>query len=304
MKLKTATCDARELPQGKSAPSVIHLLPNGTFKGRDGRSWTLDDPARLIAQHKARKIDLPIDYEHQGEDSSRAQNGPVPAAGWITALEARSDGIWGHVKWTKTAANMIQEREYRFISPTFKYASATRKIMALTSAGLVHNPNLHLTALAREETAMTGDPASLSDFATALGLPENAERFEILAAINSQAEPDPAKYVPIEAVKDLMKDRTSKIAIARESDVETIVNDALDKGYITPGMIDWATALCRQAPESFAEFTSSSVPAYSHLFKSPMAGRSLPEGKSRSYDEAELAICAQLDLEPGTLLKS
>lgn len=72
--------------------------------------------------------------------------------------------------------------------------------------------------------------------------------------------------MPIEAVRDLMNDRGSKVAMARESDVEAMVTDALDNGFITPGMRDWATALCRQDPDSFAQFTKSATPAYAYLF--------------------------------------
>ena len=155
MAFEVATCEARELPQGKSAPTVIHLLPPGAFRGRDGRSWKLDNPHHLIAWFRSLKIDLAIDYEHQADDPGRKKTGPVPAAGWITELEVRPDGIRGHVKWTDTAAKLIREREYRFISPTFKYAPVTGKVMFLKGASLVHEPNLHLTALAREKPTMS-----------------------------------------------------------------------------------------------------------------------------------------------------
>ncbi len=303
MTFKVATCEARELPRGKAAPSAIHLLPLGAFRGRDGRSWTLDNPQHLIDRFHSRKIDLRIDYEHQADDPGRRQTGPVPAAGWITELEVRPDGIWGHVKWTDTAARLIREREYRFISPTFKYAPVTGKVVFLKGASLVHEPNLHLTAPAREEPTMPPE-TDLSDIVSALGLPSGSGRDAILTAINSQSTPDPARYVPIGAVRDLMNDRGSKVAMARESDIEAMVSDAIDNGFITPGMRDSATALCRQDPDSFVEFTTSAPPAYAHLFKPAIGGLPATDLKSRAFDEAELAICAQLDIEPGTLLES
>ena len=143
----------------------------------------------------------------------------------------------------------------------------------------------------------------LSDNASALGLPSSADRDTILTAINSQSTPDPAKYVPIEAVRDLMSDRESKVAPARESDIEAMVSNALDNGLITPGMRDWATALCRQDPDSFTQFAKSAAPAYAHLIKPTVSGSPASDPKSRAYDQAELAICAQLDIEPGTLVE-
>ena len=141
----------------------------------------------------------------------------------------------------------------------------------------------------------------LSDIASALGLPSGADCAAILTEINSQITPDPAKYVPIEAVRDLMNDRGSKVAMARESDVEAMVSDALDSGFITPGMRDWAMALCRQDPDSFVQFTESAAPAYAHLLKPTVGGSPAIAPKSPTYDEAELAICAQLNIEPVNL---
>lgn len=299
----TATCDAQLVPDEGKAPKVIHLLPLGLVQGRDGRSWVLSNPQELVARFQENKIDLAIDYEHQANEPQRAASGPIPAAGWIKQLELRDDGIWGHVSWTKTAANMIEAKEYRYISPVFKYHDATKDIVALKGAGLVHTPNLHLTALAREETTMNTDQPELSKIAAALGLKGDSSVDSIVSAINSMATPDPARFVPIEAVKDLMADRSSKVAAMRESDVEITVQKAMDEGYITPGMRDWATALCRQNPESFQKFTTSSAPVYAHLFEKRDWGK--PENTSTGKaSEAELAICNQLDIDPENLLNT
>ena len=99
-------------------------------------------------------IDLPVDYEHQNDVPEARLHGPVPAAGWIKELKADAAGLWGRVEWTATAAEMIGRKEYRFLSPTFLYHPKTRQIVKLKGAGLVHNPNLHLTALASQDTAM------------------------------------------------------------------------------------------------------------------------------------------------------
>lgn len=307
MTLETVSCEALELPKpeasGKAAPSAVHLMPLGAFRARDGRDWTLFRPERVIARFKAAKIDLPIDYEHQSNEAARAKiTGPIPAAGWITDLELRPDGIWGQVKWTDTAARLIRDREYRFISPTFAFNTATKEVEQLKGAGLVHTPALHLTALAREEPTMTPETV-LAQISEALGLPVETDVADVLSAVKKLATPDPAKYVPIEAVKDLLKDRGERAEMARESDVEATVAKALDGGYITPGMRDWATDLCRSDPQSFADFMRSTAPAYASLFTSPFDGKTIATDRPRSFDEAELAICSQLGIEPGTLVK-
>ena len=82
--------------QAGDAPDWMQLFPTGTFSGRDGRGPYTCDPVSVVAQTRAHNgpLDIPVDYDHQLEFS--AVNGqPAPAAGWITALEARAG-------WLKT----------------------------------------------------------------------------------------------------------------------------------------------------------------------------------------------------------
>jgi phage I-like protein len=66
---------------------------------------------------------------------------------------------WGRAEWTATAREMIANREYRYLSPSFLFHAATGAIVRLKGAGLVHNPNLHLAALASQDTEMDTDDA-------------------------------------------------------------------------------------------------------------------------------------------------
>lgn len=47
-----------------------------------------------------------IDYDHQ-TDIGVPKGGTAPAAGWITAFQAREDGIWARVEWTGKARAAI-----------------------------------------------------------------------------------------------------------------------------------------------------------------------------------------------------
>jgi phage I-like protein len=159
------------LPTQADAPEWVHLIPAGSFAGRDGRGpFTLDADA-VIAAFTADAMPLPLDYEHQS--SNAPQNGqPAPAAGWITALEARDDGVWGRVEWTERGQGYVQAREYRFISPFFAYvpeADANDKepkggrVIRLFNAALTNTPNLHLTALNRREDQDSEDRRQKTD---------------------------------------------------------------------------------------------------------------------------------------------
>ena len=96
---------------------------------------------------------------------------------------------------------------------------------------------------------------------------------------------------------ELLRDRNARIATLSEEAATTKVEVALRKGYITPAMRGWATALCAQDPDSFDAFIAKSTPAYAHLTKpSHMTGA--PPGKTatgrRDDNDAAAAICAQL----------
>jgi phage I-like protein len=127
------------------APTEIHLIPAGQFTGRDGRGPYLLDTNAVVADFASLGMPLAIDYEHQSVHA--ADNGqPAPAAGWIKAIDARADGLWGSVEWTDKASAMIAAREYRYLSPVFEH-DAEGKVLALVGAGLTNHPNLHLTAI-------------------------------------------------------------------------------------------------------------------------------------------------------------
>jgi len=131
-------------------PADVQLLPLGTFAGRDGRGpYQIPDPDALVAfsQAVAGARDLPIDYGHEME----LQFHDARAAGWITQLEVRPDGIYGRVEWTQKGAQAVREREYRYLSPVF-YHAPDGTVLYLARVALTNNPNLDLKALNSRST--------------------------------------------------------------------------------------------------------------------------------------------------------
>ncbi|WP_259304674.1 phage protease [Thermomonas sp. S9] len=203
-------------PQGGavSPPEWVHLIPAGVFSGRDGRGpYTLDAAAVLeaFARHGA---DLPIDYEHQSLTATD-KAGPVPAAGWITALDMREDGLWARVTWTPQAAALLAAREYRYLSPVFMHRQ-DGAIVELVGAGLTHTPNLHLRAAAARQLEAHAVDELLERLIYMLNLPVTATADEVAAELQKlidrltaaeaaaqaaqsaqPAAPDPAQWVPM-----------------------------------------------------------------------------------------------------------
>lgn len=315
--LSLATCDV-PLPPG-SAPEWVQLLPGrGAVKGRDGREWELVDPGAVVLAFQSNGADLPIDYEHQNDNPLAKLNGPVPAAGWIKEMRADDGGVWGRVEWTATAAEMIARKEYRYLSPVLVYHPQTRQIVKLNGAGLVHTPNLYLTALASQETSMIpdksapkpgeGESMDLAAFAKMiadlLGLPPETPVDTLFAKLKEKmgSDPDPAKYVPVATVQAMLAERNLSLATASEERASLKVAEALRTGHISPALKDWATALCRSDEASFDRFLESTAPQFGHLFK-PTHAVGTPPRSQRAADQSELAaaICSQLGLKPGAL---
>ena len=299
--LTTSLCNGAPLT-GQRAPDLVHLLPMGQIKGRDGRRWTLEDAKAVVSASMSEGVDLVIDYEHQVDDPKRRTTGPVPAAGWLRDLMVKPDGIWGRVVWTQKARNMIEAREYRYLSPVITHYRDGR-IVRLKGASLVHRPNLELTALSSQEDTMSDTPSDLGRIATALNLSGEADADQIIEAINTLSdpqEPDPAKYIPVEAVKDILSDRRTLQSELSESKIDSMVNDAMQNGYISPGMRDWAVSLCSRDPDAFEDFISSTPPAFAHLSREIVPSVK-PSGQVAAKGGLAESICAQLGLGPDAL---
>lgn len=238
-------------------------------------------------------------------------------------MRADDGGVWGRVDWTATAAELIGRKEYRYISPVLLYHPATRQIVKLKGAGLVHTPNLYLKALASQETEMipdkttpkpgegeTMDAAAFNQaIAKMLGLPPETPPDALFAKLKEKIEglrnadnPDPAKFVPVATVQAMLAERNLSIATASEERADQKVADALRLGLIPPAMKDWATALCRSNEASFDSFIASTGPAFSSLLQPSHVAARLPQSRQdRAGAEIADAICSQLGLKPGAL---
>ena len=125
-----------------------------------------------------------IDYDHQTQfvpQTGRA----APAAGWIKRLFARAGAVWGEVQWTDRGRAAVESGEYRFISPTFLYEKASRKVTRITGAGLVNSPAFFMEAIASAQTME--DSMNLEKLRKALGLAKDATEEQILAAASAAA---------------------------------------------------------------------------------------------------------------------
>lgn len=168
------------MPAG--VPEWVHLAPAGTFSGVDGRGpFRIEDTAAFIVDSmKAGK--LPIDENH-ATDLAAGNGGPSPARGWIVAMEARSDGIWGQVEWTGSGRSLVEDKAYRGISPVLLTAKDGGRVLRILRAALTNDPNLNLTSLHSRSNSMD----LLAKLRQALGLQSDAAEDAVLTSVSAHA---------------------------------------------------------------------------------------------------------------------
>ena len=219
----------------ESTTSWVHALSIGSFKHP---LWgTLDfsaDRIRRFAQgvkDNVLGIDPAIDFQHTSDE----------AAGWVKDAEARSDGLWLFVEWTKNAVEKIRNKEFRYFSADFLDEwvdpSGKKHTDVLRGGGLTNRPFLkNLVPVNLSELFSNGTQKGKEDesmklteqLREALGLSEDSTEQDALDAIGalntkleeaSKSKEDPPKEIPVELsenpiVKGLL-DEVAELRTAR-----------------------------------------------------------------------------------------
>jgi phage I-like protein len=234
-------------------PEWIQLTPRGPVTARDGRPFSFD-PEKLAAASAREGLRLPIDFAH--ESDYVALLGAKPARGWITALEARPEGLFGRVEWLPDAVAALTAKSYRYISPTFWLEGDKRTARLMKGAALVTSPALGMPALAASTpTSTPPGERPMKNLLAKLGLTENATEDEALAKLSALTTPDPAAYAPmaqLSAANAALADAQKKLA-----DIEAAAETAKCQALIDQGVSDG-----RIAPAARAQFLAMAQASY------------------------------------------
>ncbi len=193
---------------GRPDASWLQAFPVGEYSHEVyGKIKMTVERARNMASNiirKVRGIDLAIDYGH---------NSGGEAAGWVTSAEARQDGLWLFVEWTKEAANKIREGEYRYFSPEYMdvwtHPQTQEKFKdVLVGGGLTNRPFLkNIMPVNLSEIEGHQDPQAhehegggmeelLEKLRKALKLSDDTDEDAVLEALGTALQPDPKEPDP------------------------------------------------------------------------------------------------------------
>ena len=328
---------------GSGAPDTITLVPDGTFRAIDGRpqhldGWHLDGEiaADLLTRVQARQTRLVINYEHP-----EPKGQPLPAAGWVERSAIRyapGVGLTAPVTWTKRAKEMIEAQEYAYLSPVIAYDPKSGAVRDLIYAGLTNTPALDgLAPLARLAehygysfpAGPSGSPSpttetvmDLAALRALLALPEDADVAAIEQAITSlkaQAEqvaplteqvtaltaatgaPDPAQWVPMAVHQETLAALRANAERGAEAELSRLIDEGLAQGKI-PGQAtaEWLRGQGIAACRAYLE----GAPAVAALTRTQTGGRGPDPAQPPLLSEAELAVCAQMQLDQATFIQT
>ncbi len=184
--------------------------------------------------------------------------------------------------------------------------SPMKKIAMLLSASAL--TALGLTAESEDEAAINAidkliedkgnDAAVLASVRAKFKLADDAGDEAVLNAIAAAAtpgEPDPSKFVPIDALKDVQ----AKLGELQEDKVLAAVDAAIEQGKLTPAQKDWALKLGKQDMSELNSFLAT-APA----FKGGKVIEGNPETRKTALTEEEAAICSMMGVSAEDYLKA
>ncbi len=213
-----------ELAQGGAPPSEFRIFASGEIDTTKG-VFVFDDAAAKSVLEAAREWGnkFSLDYEH--DSVNPFSSGPKPAAGWYD-LELRAGELWAvAVEWTRRAAELLSNREYRFVSPTFAADEANR-VTELLNVALTNLPaTKSMTPLVanRTSSAKPGgkDPRHMNKLRTAL-----AKILSTTITVDAAADPAAADDAADQAITDAV----SQIKAALDAIMSAMGADAAAEG--------------------------------------------------------------------------
>jgi phage I-like protein len=216
----------------ESGLTWIQAMPLGNWDHPQyGEIKVTSDRVKRFADNvkaNVRGQDLNIDYDHE----------TGIAAGWVKDAQARTDGLWLGVEFTKPAMQKLKEKEYRYFSPDFTDEwthPATKETYqdVLWGGGLTNRPHLkgilpiNLSEVFDAQTVKFNEggskvtPEQIKAAATKLGLGESASEDDVYAAIENleiipDEDPGTPASEPIAATEAQIAEVVKKLTEGKE----------------------------------------------------------------------------------------
>ena len=118
----------------------VQIATIGTVVGSDvdgnpvEQNFT-EDSLKKIAENTTDEV--LVDAEHQSE-----KGGTTEAKGWLSKLNfVPGKGLFGSIKWTDIGRKLVENRVFRWLSPSWLIDKVTKEPVAMTSVALTNKPS-------------------------------------------------------------------------------------------------------------------------------------------------------------------
>src|SRR5277367_2471302 len=135
----------------------FHIAPHGTFPHPNGALQVIDaeacDAMLGTFNEEARQPHFPgllVDFDHFSHDPAQ----PTTAAGWISSLEPRDDGLYAQIRWSDLGHQALTGGRYRLASPVWNRADCDEWAAPFGD----DRDALHLRPRRLDRLALTNDP--------------------------------------------------------------------------------------------------------------------------------------------------
>lgn len=189
--------------------NFVHIVALGRFWnsdiGKSGGIQLIDEAAcqamLTVFNRQASKSGfsgLLVDYDHNSWYKDKSSQ----AAGWITAIQQRADGLYAQIRWTDDGLRKVEGGTYRFISPVFGLSDPVAGAVGplyrpetLINIALTNSPNIKtLKPITNREASQVSQQrkGSIMDYKQKLmellGLDPQATDEAIAAACETSAQ--------------------------------------------------------------------------------------------------------------------
>lgn len=218
----------------------IKIIPVGKFPDHPdgGHEVTSDDINAMVENIKKNKMDILFDYGHESLWNPKAS-----AAGWSDkeGVEARADGLYiDYPNLTPKARLMVDEDEYRYLSPVYKLNRKSGEA-EIISVALTNTPffKSEIEHLKNSFIQLNGGKEMNQKIFEFFNLSPEGDENQILEKINSVRSEN-----GISNIDEL------KINSERPSASDLFVNNAINDGKILPTEADLWKAWFEKDPDA------------------------------------------------------
>ena len=115
--------------------ATIGTVIGSDIEGNAVEQHFTEESLQKIAENTTEEV--LVDAEHSSE-----KGGTTEAKGWLSKLNfVPGKGLFGSIKWTDIGRKLVENRVFRWLSPSWLIDKTTKEPIAMTSVALTNKPS-------------------------------------------------------------------------------------------------------------------------------------------------------------------